>query len=229
MKNIWKKFRIVASAFALVGSGIVVATAAGSSTPAVTYYGCLSSVAGILYNVNTTAAQRCVGRDKAIFWSQVGPTGGTGATGATGAPGAPGTPGATGPTGPAGSNVAAGQKCTPGQFVTGFDANGNIICGLLTASLVADTSQKLCGPPGDYCWGGITGSGLEPGATVTFYSGSPNDGTFGNSVVAADGTYSTGAGGLSLSCGFNWGGVYAVSTTAAGATIQSNIVSTPCS
>src|SRR5665213_2156846 len=98
MKNIWKKFRIVASAFALVGSGIVVATAAGSSTPAVTYYGCLSSVAGILYNVNTTAAQRCVGRDKAIFWSQVGPTGGTGATGATGAPGAPGTPGATGPT-----------------------------------------------------------------------------------------------------------------------------------
>jgi hypothetical protein len=150
-----------------------------------------------------------------------------GPSGTPGAPGATGARGATGATGAAGTNVAAGQTCTPGQFVNGFDASGNIICAATTA-LVADTSETLCGGPGDYCWGGITGSGLEPGAIITFYAATPVNGSFGDSVVAVGGTYSTGAGGLGLSCGSHWTGVYAVTTTAGGASITSNVVSTPC-
>jgi len=60
-----------------------------------------------------------------------GPTGDTGATGPqglTGPQGPKGDTGATGPAGPPGTNVAAGQSCPTGQFVSGFDAGGNIIC-----------------------------------------------------------------------------------------------------
>lgn len=34
----------------------------------------------------------------------------------------------TGPQGPPGNLVLAGQSCPPGQAVTGFDADGNLIC-----------------------------------------------------------------------------------------------------
>ena len=47
-----------------------------------------------------------------------GPKGDTGATGATGPPG---------PQGPPGSGLT-GQSCPSGQFVTGVDNSGNIVC-----------------------------------------------------------------------------------------------------
>jgi hypothetical protein len=56
-----------------------------------------------------------------------GPKGDTGATGATGAQGPQGDTGATGATGPPGGGLA-GQSCPSGQFVTGVDSSGNIVC-----------------------------------------------------------------------------------------------------
>jgi hypothetical protein len=58
-----------------------------------------------------------------------GPRGDTGAAGTQGPQGDTGAAGPVGATGPAGTNPAAGQSCPSGQFVTGFDANGNILCG----------------------------------------------------------------------------------------------------
>lgn len=75
---------------------------------------------------------------------EVGPAGETGATGATGPAGADGAQGlkgdtgekgdtgatgATGPTGPTGSagTISVGS-CPTGQFVTGFDSNGGLLC-----------------------------------------------------------------------------------------------------
>jgi len=69
-----------------------------------------------------------------------GPTGPTGATGATGATGPTGPTGLTGPIGPTGpegpqgipgSLTLAGQTCPTGGSVTGFDAQGNIICSVV--------------------------------------------------------------------------------------------------
>jgi hypothetical protein len=229
MRNFWKKSRIVACALALIGSGIVVATAAGSSTPAVTYYACLSKVGGVLYNVNTTAAPKCILKDTDVSWNQVGPTGATGATGspgpagATGSPGPAGATGSPGPTGPAGTNVAAGQSCPAGEFVTGFDETGNIICAV-TPSLVVETTTG-CGT-GESCFE-ISGYGLAPEAPVNVYIGSAGTttGFTCNGAVAADGTFTAGPFGLSCA---DYDSLSAVSTSASGTAIQSNIATYVC-
>ncbi len=60
-----------------------------------------------------------------------GPKGDKGDPGSTGATGPAGPKGATGPVGPKGDagNVAlAGQSCSAGAAVTGFDAAGHIVC-----------------------------------------------------------------------------------------------------
>jgi len=67
-----KKCVIVAAAAA---TGIATAT-----TPTSTYYACLSTVGGLLYNVNSTGAPKCLGKDLTISWSQTGPAGTNGNT-----------------------------------------------------------------------------------------------------------------------------------------------------
>jgi hypothetical protein len=119
MKSIWRKIGISASAFVLVGSGLILATAAGSSPTPVTYYACLSKVGGVLYNVNSAAAPKCVLKDTSVSWSQVGPTGATGpigVTGPTGATGSSGPAGATGQIGPAGATGPTGATGASGQI-----------------------------------------------------------------------------------------------------------------
>ena len=256
MRNVWKKLRIVACACALVGGGIVIATEAGSSPLPVTYYACLGSVGGVLYNVNTTAAPKCLGKDKDVSWSQVGPTGtpgtpgttgasgatgatgatgsagpsgATGATGATGSAGPSGASGATGatgspgPTGPAGTNVAAGQSCPAGEFVTGFDATGNIICAV-TPSLVVETTTGC--DAGESCFE-ISGYGLAPEAAVNVYIGSAGTttGFTGTGSATAGGTFTGGP--IGLSCA-DYDSLSANSTSASGTTIQSNIATYVC-
>jgi hypothetical protein len=67
-----------------------------------------------------------------------GPIGLTGLTGATGPQGPKGDTGDTGPAGPAGPAGPSGgvglenQTCPTGDSVTGFDANGNIVCSNTT-------------------------------------------------------------------------------------------------
>ena len=58
-----------------------------------------------------------------------GATGGTGGIGGTGPAGPPGGTGLQGGTGPAGRSApAAGESCPPGEFVSGFNVNGDIVC-----------------------------------------------------------------------------------------------------
>lgn len=54
-----------------------------------------------------------------------GPTGDKGSNGSPGADGANGLPGAQGPLG------LEGFSCTAGQYLTGFDGGGNLICSKL--------------------------------------------------------------------------------------------------
>ena len=138
-----------------------------------------------------------------------GPAGPTGAAGQNGSSGAPG------------NSAAVGETCPSGQSVTGFDSSGNILCSY-PVSLVMQENTYNCGAT---CWGSYSGAGLEVGATVNIYASAPISGLVSSGVVASDGT--TGAN-LGLTCNHGWAGVYATSTTAAGVTITSNIVNSPC-
>jgi hypothetical protein len=53
----------------------------------------------------------------------------TSATVYDGVPGLPGLPGEQGPQGEPGNLILAGQTCPAGEFVSGFDGDGNIVCG----------------------------------------------------------------------------------------------------
>jgi len=126
MKNLGTRLGLVGAALALMGSGVVMASAATKSNSGTTYYACLRSVGGVLYGVKTTAATRCHRKDKAVTWNQTGPTGpagitgATGSTGATGLVGPQGVPGASGPIGPAGVQGQTGSIGAQGQAgVTG--------------------------------------------------------------------------------------------------------------
>jgi len=66
-----------------------------------------------------------------------GPAGNQGEAGPQGPQGPQGNPGPEGPQGPPGSSpvlMFVGQTCPTGEFLIGFDAGGNILCGPLPAS-----------------------------------------------------------------------------------------------
>ena len=93
-------------------------------------------------------ANQCKRGETLLTWNIMGPQGpkgDTGATGATGPAGLTGATGATGPEGPQGpqgeagpqgeqglpGNLAlAGQNCPLGQYLRGFDEQGNILCAI---------------------------------------------------------------------------------------------------
>lgn len=65
---------------------------------------------------------------------EVGPQGPAGPAGAMGPQGVAGPAGAMGPQGPAGKGLASvGTTCPDGQYVKGFNSNGNLICQALPA------------------------------------------------------------------------------------------------
>lgn len=97
-------------------------------------------------------------------------------------------------------------------------ADTDAIEASLDASLVALATQYPCGGS---CWGAISGSGLQPGASFSIYA--PN--LIGSGVVAPDGTIS---GNVGLSCGAGWSGLHISSTNHEGEPITSNSVDSPC-
>jgi len=103
--------------------------------------------------------------------------------------------------------------------VTGFDASGNIKCGLPSASLVASTYDPT--DPG-YTWGSYSGYGLMPGATFTLYA----PGVLSSGLVASDGTIGESFPGLPCNAGS--GPFHVESTTSYGVPISSNVVYSPC-
>jgi hypothetical protein len=135
-----------------------------------------------------------------------------------------GPSGAQGATGPAGANVAAGQSCSAGEYVTGFDASGNITCAVLP-SLVATVATSGCGA-GESCFN-VVGYGLAPNSAVNLYVGNAGTttGNIGTGAASASGTFS--ANGIALSC-VDYDSLSTVGTTASGVTIQSNIATYVC-
>jgi hypothetical protein len=119
--------------------------------------------------------------------------------------------------------VAAGQSCPAGEFVTGFDETGNIICAV-TPSLVVETTTGC--ETGESCFE-ISGYGLEPGASVVISVGSAGTttGSIGDGTVALDGTFTAGPSGLSCA---DYDSMSAASTSASGTAIQSNIATYVC-
>ena len=121
----------VVAACALVGSGVAVAGAVGTTpSSTVVYSACVQKNVGVPYNITINGTPKCLPHDTVITWNAQGPQGAQGAQGPagapgsqgpkgdTGSPGVPGTPGSQGPkgdTGPAGpSNLSAlqGSPCT---------------------------------------------------------------------------------------------------------------------
>ena len=76
---------VIAAVIAVVaaGGGLADVGIAGATSQPVTYYGCLSHVGGLLYDVNETSTPTCSGKDLAISWNQVGPVGANGTNGNT--------------------------------------------------------------------------------------------------------------------------------------------------
>jgi hypothetical protein len=68
----------------------------------------------------------------------VGPQGPAGAKGDPGAPGPKGDTGDTGPQGPPGAAAFAGQSCPQGQYVSGFDGAGGLVCQALPGGPAPD-------------------------------------------------------------------------------------------
>jgi Collagen triple helix repeat (20 copies) len=78
------------------------------------------------------AIKGCGKTEAETSWSQTGPQGPAGTAGAQGTQGPkgdPGSPGSQGPQGLPGNLALAGQSCSEGTFVTGFDDAGTIVCG----------------------------------------------------------------------------------------------------
>jgi cysteine-rich repeat protein len=192
----------VAVAVLFAGSAL---TAGAQSTA--TFSACLSR-AKILYNVTTGNPLPCVRGDTPIQWNQAGtpgPQGPQGEQGPQGPPGPqgeqgpPGPQGEQGPQGPPGTIPFAGQSCPPGQFVTGFTTEGQLICG-------APASPAYCGngdvDPGEQC------DTSGPSATCSAFCTFP---VCGNSIVEQpgeqcdDGNF-TGGDGCSASCQLESGG-----------------------
>lgn len=93
-------------------------------------------------------------------------------------------------------------------------------------TLTITSTEYDCG--GANCFGGVTGTGLEPGAEVTiWYTSSTAEIRNGYVLGDADANGNFSGDGAAY-CGNGMNGVYAVSTTASGATITSNEVNTPC-
>jgi len=87
---------------------------------------------------------------------EAGPPGTQGNAGPTGDPGIQGPPGLTGPMGPQGPPgttpllIMVGQNCPEGEFLTGFDPIGNILCGMPPAASTPPAPSAITNVnPGD--------------------------------------------------------------------------------
>jgi hypothetical protein len=109
---------LLAAACGAVVAGVLAGGFAWAAIPdtAGVVHTCYSQAAGTWRPIDFPS-QKCKQSETMLVLSQKGPKGDTGPTGPQGA---------TGPTGP---SPAAGTSCPSGEFVTGFDAAGAIVCG----------------------------------------------------------------------------------------------------
>ena len=107
----WLSIRRIAVLFVVagvaLGAGIAVANIASSDSPNV-IHACVNKVLKTVRIVN--APTDCRSWENSLSWNETG------------------EPGPQGPQGLPGNLALAGQGCPEGEFVTGFDAGGNIIC-----------------------------------------------------------------------------------------------------
>lgn len=121
-----------AAAMALAGAGGIAFGAIPGSGGVIN--GCYMKQTGILRVVDAEAGKACLSFETPISWNQTGPKGDPGPAGPEGPAGPQGPVGLQGPAGPRGEpgNLAlAGTTCPQGEFVTGFDSSGNLVCSTL--------------------------------------------------------------------------------------------------
>ena len=136
---------------------------------------------------------------------------------------------------PGGISDVRPQLCQNGGYANLYDARtvlpftsapACVSYGLKGNAYSSLTMSTKTAPCGRSCWGFVSGLGLKPGASFQVQSasslGRPLSAT---GRVPANGSIS---GGPLLRCGLTATGVYATSTTWAGAPITSNAVNTPC-
>ena len=109
-------------AFAVTAGGVAYATIPGSNG---TINGCYEKRTGILRVIDSSAGAKCLSFETPISWNQQGQRGATGAAGPQGPTGPKGERGAQGESG---KLALAGQRCPADGSVTGFDAEGNLVC-----------------------------------------------------------------------------------------------------
>lgn len=90
------------------------------------------------FRVNMRALQSPAGEQ-----GPAGPQGPVGPQGPQGEVGPAGEQGLQGPPGEPGNLYLAGQMCPEGAFVTGFDADGNIVCSEVSAGVGEDCPDNL--------------------------------------------------------------------------------------
>ncbi len=129
--------------------GLVYAAIPNSTTGVIN--GCFEKYTGLLRVIDTQAGKTCTRWETPISWNQVGPAGEPGLQGQTGPQGEPGEDGEDADTATlestidvlaaalttlatdveslrAGALDLAGQSCPAGQFLTGFDSAGALLC-----------------------------------------------------------------------------------------------------
>jgi hypothetical protein len=126
--------RSLRRALLAVGVGVVAVGVAGYAYGALTqtnqvYTGCLVKGALTSVAIGNAPLVPCKRDQTEVSWNQTGPQGPPGAAGASGPAGPPGPPGPKGDKGDPGSLTLAGQQCGDGEFVVGFNGNGDIVCG----------------------------------------------------------------------------------------------------
>jgi hypothetical protein len=164
------KVLALATALAVAAGAVIVALPAGAAGP--TYYGCVATANGYLYNVNTYA-MGCSGGSIQVKWNQRGAKGATGAKGKQGPKGKrgkagkDGATGAQGETGPQGSpgpalefttyTVTATTSGSDGRLMTvsascddedlatggGFETDGSILASIGQGSPVPTSWQAI--------------------------------------------------------------------------------------
>jgi hypothetical protein len=142
----------------------------------------------------------------------------------------------------AGGNSTVAKQCQKNGWTTLYRSDGSMFTSETDCvSYGAQGGTILTAPPatlvysqGLRCdvecdWGEVQGTGLLPGSFVQTYGSIPRSPTnpipVDQFVVAQDGTVHEIDG---LACGVGWHDLYAVATTASGATIESNHVDSPC-
>jgi hypothetical protein len=146
--------------------------------------GCYSKGNGALRVIDAEAGDSCLRSELAVSWSEQGPKGEPGEPGPKGDKGDPGEPGPKGDKGEPGDLGLAGEACPAGQVLTGFDADGGLVCD--GANLVIS--------PADYDFGDDHFARFFEG-DLFFFGGPSKEFTVMNDGVLPSGSISMSASG----------------------------------